>query len=84
MSAMSSRNVDSSVYGIMPTSAAVGSFRQVKDKRYWLAQLQMKMHQIQRETETLASERETMQRELSAKRSFEVRVQEAAKKLTGN
>lgn len=57
--------------------------RQIKDKRYWQSQLQVKMNEIQRETEKLARERDTMLRERSAKRSFEKRVQEAAKELTG-
>lgn len=57
--------------------------RQIKDKRYWQSQLQLKMAEIQRETERLARERDVMQRERSAKRSFEKRVQEVAKELTG-
>lgn len=57
--------------------------RQIKDKRYWQSQLQMKMAEIVRETDKLVAERNTMQRERSAKRSFEKRVQESTKDLTG-
>lgn len=57
--------------------------RQIKDKRYWQSQLQLKMAEIVRETDKLVAERETMLRERSAKRSFEKRVQESTKSLTG-
>lgn len=56
--------------------------RLIKDKRYWQAQLQMKMNEITRETEKLTKERQTMDRERSAKRSFEKKVKEATKELT--
>lgn len=56
--------------------------RQIKDKRYWHAQLQLKMNEIIRETEKLSKERETMDREKSAKRTVERKVKEAAKDLT--
>lgn len=62
--------------------ATASGMRQIKDKRYWLSQLQLKINEIQRETERLARERDSMQRERSAKRSFERHVQEAAKELT--
>lgn len=54
----------------------------IKDKRYWQAQLQMKMNEITRETEKLNRERQIMDRERSAKRSFEKKVKEATKELT--
>lgn len=77
---MTARTVDtSSASG----TAAVGNWQQIKNKRYWQAQLQQKMNEIQRETESLAVERDAMQREHSSKSSFERRVQDAAKKLTG-
>lgn len=56
--------------------------RMIKDKRYWQAQLQMKMNEITRETEKLNKERQIMERERSAKRSFEKKVKEATKELT--
>ncbi len=56
--------------------------RMIKDKRYWQAQLQMKMNEITRETEKLHKERLVMDRERSAKRSFEKKVKEATKELT--
>lgn len=57
--------------------------RQIKDKRYWHAQLQLKMNEIIRETDKLSKERDTMDREKSAKRTVERKVKEAAKDLTG-
>lgn len=39
--------------------------RLIKDKRYWQAQLQLKMNEITRETEKLIKERQTMDRERS-------------------
>lgn len=56
--------------------------RMIKDKRYWQAQLQMKMNEITREAEKLSRERQAMDRERSAKRSFEKKVKEATKELT--
>lgn len=56
--------------------------RQIKDKRYWQAQLQMKMNEITREIEKLIKEKDTMDREQSARRTFEKKVKEATKELT--
>lgn len=63
-------------------SGTATGMRQIKDKRYWHAQLQMKMNDISRETEKLLKERDIMEREKSAKRSFERKVKESAKELT--
>ena len=60
---------------------AVG-MRQIKDTRYWQAQLQMKMDEIRKETERLLKDRQNMDREKSAKKSFEKKVKEATKELT--
>lgn len=57
--------------------------RQIKDSRYWQAQLQLKMDEIRKETERLHREGQNMDREKSAKRSFEKKVKEATKDLTG-
>lgn len=71
--------------GLPSASARFGTatgMRQIKDKRYWHAQLQMKMNEITRETEKLIKEKDALDREKSAKRTFERKVKEAAKDLT--
>ena len=68
--------------GTARSGTAVGGMRQIKDKRYWQSQLQLKMNEITKETERLHRERETLDREKSAKRSFERKVKEAATELT--
>ncbi|KAG4069090.1 hypothetical protein HA402_008401 [Bradysia odoriphaga] len=65
----------------LPTAHGTAN-RLIKDKRYWQAQLQMKMNEITRETDKLNRERQIMDRERSAKRSFEKKVKEATKELT--
>lgn len=57
--------------------------RQIKDARYWQSQLQMKMDEIRRETERLIREKHNMDREKSAKRTFDKRAKEATRELTG-
>lgn len=72
--------------GLPTAQARVGTMagmRQIKDSRYWQAQLQLKMDEIRKETERLHRERQNMDREKSAKRSFEKKVKEATKDLTG-
>lgn len=61
---------------------AIGT-RQIKDIRYWQAQLQMKMDEIRKETERLAKEKLNVDREKSAKNTFEKKVKESTKELTG-
>lgn len=83
---MSERPITQHGLSGLPTAQArqgtANSQRLIKDKRYWQAQLQMKMNEISRETEKLSKERQTMDRERSAKRSFEKKVKEATKELT--
>lgn len=57
--------------------------RQIKDARYWQSQLQIKMDEIRRETERLIKEKSNMDREKSAKKTFERRAKESTKELTG-
>lgn len=57
--------------------------RQIKDARYWQSQLQIKMDEIRRETERLIKEKTNMDREKSAKKTFERRAKESTKELTG-
>lgn len=57
--------------------------RQIKDARYWQSQLQMKMDEIRRETERLVREKHNMDREKSAKKTFDKRAKEATRELTG-
>lgn len=56
--------------------------RQIKDTRYWQAQLQLKMDEIRKETERLAKEKQNIDREKSAKNTFEKKVKETTKELT--
>ncbi|XP_031631597.1 putative leucine-rich repeat-containing protein DDB_G0290503 isoform X2 [Contarinia nasturtii] len=56
--------------------------RQIKDARYWQSQLQIKMDEIRRETERLIREKQTMDREKSAKKTFDKRAKEANRELT--
>lgn len=58
--------------------------RQIKDARYWQSQLQVKMDEIRRETERLIKEKSNLDREKSAKKTFERRAKESTKELTGN
>lgn len=57
--------------------------RQIKDIRYWQSHLQMKMDEIRKETERLVREKMNMDREKSAKRTFEKKVKESTRELTG-
>lgn len=57
--------------------------RQIKDARYWQSQLQMKIDEIRRETERLSREKQNMDREKSAKKTFDKRAKEATRELTG-
>lgn len=57
--------------------------RQIKDARYWQSQLQIRMDEIQRETERLIGEKQKMDREKSAKKTFDKRAKEANRELTG-
>lgn len=72
----------------MPTAqqriGTSSGMRQIKDARYWQSQLQIKMDEIRRETERLVKEKSNMDREKSAKKTFERRAKEATKELTGN
>lgn len=61
---------------------AIGS-RQIKDTRYWQAQLQIKMDEIRKEIERLTKEKLNVDREKSAKNTFEKKVKEMTKELTG-
>lgn len=82
---MSERPITQHGLSGLPTQVRYGTatgMRQIKDKRYWHAQLQLKMNEIIRETDKLSKERETMDREKSAKRTVERKVKEAAKDLT--
>lgn len=56
--------------------------RQIKDARYWQSQLQIKMDEIRRETERLLREKNNMDREKSAKKTFDRRAKETTKELT--
>lgn len=71
----------------MPTAKTrVGTsagMRQIKDTRYWQSHLQMKMDEIRKETERLVREKMNMDREKSAKKSFEKKVKETTRELTG-
>lgn len=72
--------------GLPGGNARVGTsvgMRQIKDSRYWQSQLQMKMDEIRRETERLVGEKQNMDREKSAKRTFDKRAKEATRELTG-
>lgn len=60
---------------------AIGA-RQIKDTRYWQAQLQLKMDEIRKETERLNKEKLNLDREKSAKNTFERKVKETTKELT--
>lgn len=64
------------------TAGTATGIRQIKDKRYWQAQLQVKMNEITKEIERLMNEEQLLSREKSAKRSIERRVKESAKELT--
>lgn len=70
----------------LPTAAGrigtASGMRQVKDKRYWMGQLQMKMQELINETDKLVKEKNGHDREKSAKRLYEKKVKEAAKELT--
>lgn len=57
--------------------------RQIKDTRYWQSQLQIKMDEIRKETERLLHEKQNMDREKSAKKTFDKRAKEANRELTG-
>lgn len=57
--------------------------RQIKDTRYWQSQLQIKMDEIRKETERLLNEKQNMDREKSAKKTFDKRAKEANRELTG-
>lgn len=57
--------------------------RQIKDIRYWQSFLQMKMDEIRKESERLVREKINMDREKSAKRTFEKKVKESTRELTG-
>lgn len=72
--------------GLPTGQARIGTsigLRQIKDTRYWQAQLQLKMDEIRKETERLVKEKQNMDREKSAKKMFERKVKEATKELTG-
>lgn len=59
-----------------------GGMRQIKDARYWQSQLQLKMDEIRKENDRLMKEKQNMDREKSAQKSFEKKVKEATKDLT--
>lgn len=71
----------------LPSSQArigtVAGMRQIKDIRYWQSQLQIKMDEIRKETERLLKDKANMDREKSAKKSFERKAKEATRELTG-
>lgn len=72
--------------GIPSAKTRIGTsseMRQIKDIRYWQSHLQMKMDEIRKETERLVRENMTMDREKSAKRTFEKKVKESTRGLTG-
>lgn len=83
---MSERPITQHGLSGLPTShgriGTAAGMRQIKDKRYWQAQLQVKMNEITKEIERLSLEQQVMNRERSAKRSFEKKVKAAAKELT--
>lgn len=56
--------------------------RQIKDFRYWQSQLQVKIDEIRKETEQLLKEKSNMDREKSAKKTFERKVRDATRDLT--
>lgn len=70
----------------LPTATArlgtASGMRQVKDKRYWLGALQLKIQEVNQETDKLQKEKNNLDREKSAKRLYERKVKEAAKELT--
>lgn len=73
--------------GLPTAQARIGTstgMRQIKDARYWQTHLQMKMDEIRKETERLVREKMNMDREKSAKKSFEKKVKEATRDLTGD
>lgn len=69
----------------MPTAQSrigtVAGQRQIKDTRYWQAQLQLKMDEIRKETERLSKEKQNIDREKSAKNTYEKKVKETTKEL---
>lgn len=72
--------------GLPGTQQRIGTstgMRQIKDARYWQSQLQIKMDEIRRETERLVREKTNMDREKSAKKTFDRRAKETTKELTG-
>lgn len=72
--------------GLPSSQPRVGTstgMRQIKDARYWQSQLQIKMDEIRRETERLIKEKQNMDREKSAKKTFDKRAKEATRELTG-
>lgn len=56
--------------------------RQVKDKRYWMSMLQLKISEIIQETEKLNKEKKNLDRETSAKKLYEKKVKEQARELS--
>lgn len=66
------------------TRIGTAAVRQVKDIRYWQSQLQIKMDEIRKETDRLIKEQQTMERDKSAHKTFEKKVKESTKNLTGN
>lgn len=72
--------------GLPGTQARIGTsigMRQIKDARYWQSQLQIKMDEVRKETERLIREKQNMDREKSAKKTFDKRAKEATRELTG-
>lgn len=72
--------------GLPGTQQRLGTstgMRQIKDARYWQSQLQIKMDEIRRETERLLREKNNLDREKSAKKTFDRRAKETTKELTG-
>lgn len=72
--------------GLPGTQTRIGTsigMRQIKDARYWQSQLQIKMDEVRKETERLIREKQNMDREKSAKKTFDKRAKEATRELTG-
>lgn len=73
--------------GLPSAQSRIGTaagMRQVKDARYWQSQLQLKMDEIRREMERLLREKQNMDRDKSAHKTFEKKVKESTKSLTGD
>lgn len=72
--------------GLPSAQTRVGTstgMRQIKDARYWQSQLQLKMEEIRKETGRLVREKQNMDREKSAKKTFDKRAKEVSRELIG-